>query len=128
MIKLDNFFDIDTEFNFDKEKESFINNLDMLKSMSVQEQTLYKKWLEFNNTETTRQKFIKNYQKADILYNQIWKPTDITNKELTISEIENLDPYIEIVDNSNQSSVENWTLLRRLIHSMECRQLLRLLV
>ena len=26
-MKIDNFFDIDTEFNFDKEKESFINNL-----------------------------------------------------------------------------------------------------
>ena len=62
MIKLDNFFDIDTEFNFNKEKENFINNLDMLKSMSVQEQTLYKKWLEFNKNETIRQKFIKNYQ------------------------------------------------------------------
>ena len=47
-MKIDNFFDIDTEFNFDKEKELFINNLNMLKSMSVQEQTLYKKWLEFN--------------------------------------------------------------------------------
>ena len=33
-MKIDNFFDIDTEFNFDKEKESFINNLNMLKSMS----------------------------------------------------------------------------------------------
>ena len=38
--------------------------------------------------ETIRQKFIGNYSKADILYNQIWRPTDITNKELTISEIE----------------------------------------
>ena len=59
-MKLDNFFDIETEFNFDKEKELFIENLDMLKSMSVQEQTLYKKWLEFNNNEKTRQRFIKN--------------------------------------------------------------------
>ena len=67
-MKLDNFFDINTEFNFDKEKELFIENLDMLKSMSVQEQTLYKKWLEFNNDEKTRQKFIRNYSKAEILY------------------------------------------------------------
>ena len=52
-MKLDNFFNIDTEFNFNKEKELFIKNLDMLKSMSVQEQTLYKKWLEFNNNENT---------------------------------------------------------------------------
>ena len=62
-MKIDNFFNIETEFNFDKEKELFIENLDMLKSMSVQEQTLYKKWLEFNNNEKTRQRFIKNYSK-----------------------------------------------------------------
>ena len=31
-----------------KKKQKFIDNLDSLKSMSVQEQTLYKKWLEFN--------------------------------------------------------------------------------
>jgi len=114
MIKLDNFFDIDTEFNFDKEKENFINNLDMLKSMTVQEQTLYKKWLEFNKNETIRQKFIRNYSKADILYNQIWKPTDITNKELTISEIEALDPIVELAESN-----KTWTLLRTLISSME---------
>ena len=47
-MKLDNFFDIETDFNFDKEKENFIDNLNMLKSMSVQESTLYKKWQEFN--------------------------------------------------------------------------------
>ena len=95
-MKIDNFFDIDTEFNFDKEKELFINNLNMLKSMSVQEQTLYKKWLEFNKDEKTRQKFIANYSKAEILYNNIWRPTDIFNQEQTIKEIEDLDPIVEL--------------------------------
>ena len=113
-MKLDNFFNIDTEFNFDKEKELFIKNLDMLKSMSVQEQTLYKKWLEFNKDEKTRQKFIKNYGKAEILYNNIWKPTDIFNQEQTIKEIEDLDPIVELAE-----TPETWTLLRTLISSME---------
>ena len=40
MNLVNNFFDITDEFNFDKEKQNFINNLNMLKSMSVQEQTL----------------------------------------------------------------------------------------
>ena len=113
-MKIDNFFDIDTEFNFDKEKELFINNLNMLKSMSVQEQTLYKKWLEFNKDEKTRQKFIANYSKAEILYNNIWRPTDIFNQEQTIKEIENLDPIVELAE-----TPETWTLLRTLISSME---------
>ena len=111
---ISNFFDVDTEFNFEKEKENFINNLDMLKSMSVQESTLYKKWQEFNKDEKTRIKFRKNYRKAELMYDRIWRPTDITNKELTISEIEKLDPIVEYTDDN-----ETWTILRTLISSME---------
>ena len=114
-MKLDNFFNIETEFNFDKEKENFIDNLDMLKSMSVQEQTLYKKWQEFNKNENVRLKFRNNFlQKAELMYNRIWKPTDIFNKELTISEIEELNPIVEYTEDN-----ETWTILRTLISSME---------
>ena len=76
-MKLDNFFNIDTEFNFDKEKELFIENLDMLKSMSVQEQTLYKKWLEFNNNEKTRQNLLK------IILNQKFSTTTYGNQRIS---------------------------------------------
>ena len=41
------FFD-EPKFDFDKERKSFVDNLNLLKTMSVQEQTLYKKWQEFN--------------------------------------------------------------------------------
>ena len=111
---INNFVDIEDEFNFETEKQNLINNLDMLKSMPVQEQTLYKKWLEFNKDESTRQKFIKNYPKAEILYNNIWKPTNILDKELTIKEIENLEPIVELA-----KTPETWTLLRTLISTME---------
>ena len=107
------FFD-EPQFDFDAERKKFIDNLDFLKSMSVQEQTLYKKWLEFNKDEKTRQKFIANYSKAEILYNNIWRPTDIFNQEQTIKEIENLDPIVELAE-----TPETWTLLRTLISSME---------
>ena len=33
-----------------------------------------------------------------------WKPTDINNKELTIKEISELEPCIEIVDDKDQFS------------------------
>jgi len=113
MSIINNFFEIE-EFNFDDERQNFIDNLDMLKSMSVQEQTLYKKWQEFNKDEKIRIKFRKNHHKAELMYNRIWKPTDITNKELTISEIEKLDPIVEYTDDN-----ETWTILRTLISSME---------
>ena len=44
-------FDIIEEediFDFDGNKQNLIDNLDMLKEMSVEEQTLYKKWQEMN--------------------------------------------------------------------------------
>ncbi len=47
MAGFDDFFDA-PKFDFDKEKQLFVENLDMLKSMSVQEQTLYKKYKEVN--------------------------------------------------------------------------------
>ena len=115
-MTFDNFFEeVKDEFNYDEKRKELISNLDTLKNMSVEEATLYKKWQEFNKG----QDFHKFAYKFDVLRSKIWTPTDINNLESTISEIEALDPYIEIVDNKNQSSVENWTLLRRLIHTME---------
>ena len=111
----DFFEEVKEEFNYEEKRQEFIDNLDMLKSMSVEEQTLYKKWQEFNKNPD----FQKFAYKFDVLEKSIWKPTYINNYDLTISEIENLDPYVEIVDNKNQKSVETWTLLRRLIHTME---------
>ena len=36
------------DFNFEEMKQKLIDNLEMLKTMSVEEQTLYKKWQEMN--------------------------------------------------------------------------------
>ena len=112
----DNFFEETVEeFNYDEKRKELIDNLDTLKHMSVEEATLYKKWQEFNK----EQDFHKYAYKFDVLRKKIWTPTDINNYDLTVSEIEALDPIIEIVDSTNQTAVENWTLLRRLIHTME---------
>ena len=46
-MSFDNFFD-EPKFDYESEKKKFIQNLNFLKSMSVQEITLYKKWEEFN--------------------------------------------------------------------------------
>ena len=42
-MSFDNFFD-EPKFDYESEKKKFIENLNFLKSMSVQEITLYKKW------------------------------------------------------------------------------------
>ena len=41
-MKFSNFFDVEDDFNYQSEKKKFINNMDKLKSMSVEEQTLYR--------------------------------------------------------------------------------------
>jgi hypothetical protein len=101
------------EFNYDVEKGKFIENMDYLSSMTVEEQTLYKKWQEYNSDMVTS---MKRKAALALHYDTLWAPTDIYNKEQTIQEIEALDPYVEIVEDSKEST--RWTEIRKLIHTM----------
>lgn len=99
-------------FDFESEKRKLIENMDYLMTMTVQEQTLYKKWVELQEPNMIQAKSqIASY------YDLQWKPTDINNKELTIKEIESLDPYVEIVDDPKEST--KWAAVRRMIHTMD---------
>ena len=99
-----------SDFDFELNKQLFVDNMDMLKTMSVQEQTLYKKWQEFNKNEKLRSKA----DKLDQVQQQMWYPIDIYNKEQTIQEIQDLEPIVEYTQDN-----ETWTLLRQGISSME---------
>ena len=99
-------------FDFEIEKAKLIENMDYLMTMSVQEQTLYKKWVELQEPSMIQAKAqIASY------YDSQWKPTNINDKELTIKEIESLDPYVEIVEDPKEST--KWAALRRMIHTMD---------
>jgi len=99
-------------FDFDTEKAKLIQNMDYLMTMSVQEQTLYKKWVELQEPSMIQAKAqIASY------YDSQWKPTNINDKELTIKEIESLDPYVEIVEDPKEST--KWAAVRRMIHTMD---------
>ena len=99
------------EFIFEEEKRKLKENMDYLMTMSVEEQTLYKKWVELQEDSMLRDK-----SQIATLYDTQWKPTDINNKELTIKEIEELEPYVEIVEDSAEAT--KWTYLRKMIHTM----------
>ena len=99
-------------FVFEDEKQKLIENMDYLMTMSVEEQTLYKKWVELQEESIIRDK-----SQIASLYDTQWKPTDINNKELTIKEIEELEPYVEIVEDDAAQSTK-WTYLRKMIHTM----------
>jgi len=99
-------------FDFELEKAKLKENMDYLMTMSVQEQTLYKKWVELQEPTMIQAKSqIASY------YDLQWKPTDINNKELTIKEIESLEPYVEIIDDPKEST--KWAAVRRMIHTMD---------
>ena len=65
--------------------------------MSVEEQTLYKKWVELQEDSMLRDKSTINLTTIES------ETTDINNKELTIKEIEELEPYVEIVEDKNEA-------------------------
>jgi len=110
-----NFWDAEPEkpeFDFEKQKVALIQNMDYLATMSVQEQVLYKKWIELQDT-----KMIRDKSQIASMYDTQWKPADINNLEQTIKEIEELEPYVEILDDPKDAT--KWTYARRMIHSMD---------
>jgi len=107
------FFDAG-EFEFEQEKSKFIKNIDYLKSMSAEEQTFYKKWVEVQT--------YKDYlNKSGVVKAKIWTPTDITNIDLTIKELENLNPTIVHVT-AGSPYEHDWLMLRLFCHTMEYAQ------
>lgn len=108
MSAIEEFFGIE-KFNFEDNKIRLIKNLNMLKSMTVEEQTFYKKYLEV-------QTYQKYASKLNLLKAKIWTPTDIFDESLTIKEIEQLNPTVVIVNDKTFN--EDWTLLRVFGHTM----------
>jgi hypothetical protein len=109
-----NFWDAEPQkpvFDFETQKKALIENMDYLSSMSVEEQTLYKKWVELQEPSMIRDK-----SQIASMYDVQWSPTDINNLEQTIKEIEELEPYVEIVEDTKDST--KWTHIRKMIHTM----------
>ena len=111
--QLDLFKTEEETFNFELRKQDLIDNLNMLKEMTVQEQTLYKKWQEMNKGG----KMSKIKKKLLGYKNNLWVPTDITDVDLTIKEILEIDPYVVMAESGK--GVTEWVNYRKLIHTME---------
>lgn len=106
------FFDI-IEFDYQGNKNKFIENMNFLKRMSVEEQTFYKKWYEV-------QSYRKYASVSAQIKAKIWVPTDINNFKKTTEEIEKINPTIELVNGESQEI--DWTMLRVFCHTMEFSQ------
>ncbi len=106
------FFDI-PEFDFEAERKKFIDNIDFLKSMSVEEATFYKKYEEVQSY----QQFIS---KSSVVKAKIWTPADINNEQVTLKEIDDMNPTIIHVETDQQEF--DWLMLRVFCHTMEFSQ------
>lgn len=114
MSKFTDFFDAPT-FSLEDAKKRFVENMDLLKSMPVQMQTLYKKWKEVNGY------YANKVDASRVVKARIWTPTDIMNKEQTVAEIQALQPRIRYVVPKSQDEVD-WLMLRVFSHTMEFDQ------
>tara|TARA_Y100001973_G_C5193548_1_gene332604 strand:- start:171 stop:1373 length:1203 start_codon:yes stop_codon:yes gene_type:complete len=115
-FSIDNFFDIKTEFPYDKEKEAFIEHMNVLKSMTVQESTLYKNWKQWNYDEYG---MTQKGALIDLAQKQLWMPKDINDLEGTFEEIKRIRPIAVPVKQGDARSNDAWSVTRRLIHTME---------
>ena len=106
------FFDI-PEFDFEIEKKKFVDNLNFLKAMSVEEATFYKKYEEV-------QEYQSHVTKSFDVKAKIWTPTDINNETLTLKELDEMVPTIVHVETTQQEL--DWLMLRVFCHTMEFSQ------
>ena len=99
---------VQTSQKYVDKRDELIEHLDFLKSMNVNQELLYKKQKEVQSL-TFNQKLVKECE------DRMWMPSNLSNKPETISEIEQIEPVLEIVDGKD-SVVFN--ILRVMIHSM----------
>lgn len=112
--KFTEFFDVHPP-TIDDAKKRFIDNMDMLKSLPVQEQTLYKKYKEIQGNYRSK------VDASRVVKAKIWTPTDIMNKEQTVAEIQALQPRIRYVPTKTRGELD-WMMLRVFSHTMEFDQ------
>jgi len=112
MDVLQEYFNVN-EFDYEANKKKLIDNLNFLKAMSVEEHTFYKKWREVQDLKDVVAKSVAVKYK-------IWTPTDLNNDQLTISEINSIQPKILHVN--NPTLVNDWKMIRIFSHTMEYDQ------
>lgn len=110
MNAFENFFNA-PKFDYDGERKKLVDNMDMLKSMSAEEHTFYKKYKEVYD--------YRDYiSKSGEVKAKIWTPRDFDNEKKTIQDIENLRPEVVFVKDSDDVLMKDWLILRIFVHTM----------
>ena len=93
--------------NYDTKRQELIDNLEMLKKLNASQELLLRKEQEISNSNFD-DKIVKK------LLKRIWTPTNLSNIIETTSEIEKLNPVLEIVGKDPTQFV----ILRKMISAM----------
>jgi len=91
-----------------EKREELIDNMNFLKRLDEREIVIYKKLKEIQKS---------NFKKSDLdkVGKKIFQFTNPYNKKLTLKELKNLKPTLELV----KDNMDEFNVLRILIHSME---------
>jgi hypothetical protein len=114
------------KFNIDVEKKRFVDDLEKLVRMGVEEFTFYKKFEEIKLLIDSKNDCIMGYETRAKA--KIWAPTDLNDEELTIREINELQPRMVLASNDKPEPLfENdlerlWTTMRIYCSSAEYNQ------
>ncbi len=76
---------------FDKKRKELIEDLEFKKSLTTEELLMFEKLDEIQRTK------ISNDIKKQVI-EDLWRPSDILNENLTITEIENLNPVLVLTN------------------------------
>jgi hypothetical protein len=109
-------------FNFEAERQLLIENLNYLKSLSVEEYTFHRKWNELRHHIEPEREYIHNAQHS------MWRPisagvpnTPEAEADATIMAISQIKPRLIFVGNvkSDESNYRHWEAYRFFLSSHE---------
>ena len=101
---------IDNKHNvYQKRRDKLVDNLNNIKRLDAKQEVIYRKYQEIEQMDL-------NHYKCEVMFENLWDVDDINNEKKTLKQIENLEPELTIVDESN---LEEFNILRILLSSFE---------
>ena len=102
---------VNPDLKFDDKRSELIDNLEMLKTLNSKQEVVYKKLKEIENSNF-------NPFAVQQTRDNIFVFTDIKDKRKTLSELEQLEPTLELVED-NKNRLDTFNILRTMIHTLE---------
>ena len=108
-------YSLQLQVNIDSKLEGkrieLVDNLEMLKSLDSKQEVVYRKLKEIEQ---------HNFNPFSVQHakDNIYRFTDLDDKKKTISDIEKLEPTLELVED-NKNRLDTFNILRTMIHTLE---------